>query len=84
MRNIILIILIILFYFLIKSFFAPQKPPPRKREGGLGIDDEMVKDPNCETYIPKRESIEKRIKGETYFFCSRECFEEFKKKLESP
>lgn len=83
MRHIILIILIILFYFLVKSFFAPQKKSPKKREGGLEIDDEMVKDPNCETYIPKKESIEKKIKGETYFFCSRECLEEFKRKLES-
>jgi len=27
------------------------------------VEDEMVKDPNCETYIPKKESIEKKIIG---------------------
>lgn len=41
------------------------------------IDDIMVKDPICETHIPRRESIHVRHRGEDYFFCSPECRDRF-------
>lgn len=78
MRNIILIILIVLFYYLVKSFFSPPKVRQKKGEGVIDIDDEMVKDPCCGVYIPKKEAIEKKIKGQKYYFCSKECMEKFK------
>jgi len=37
------------------------------------IDDLMVKDPHCKTYIPKRDSVRVRHQGETLYFCSNEC-----------
>lgn len=55
----------------------------KKKIGGLGgasfetppgkTDDIMVKDPICETHIPRRESIHMRRQGEDYYFCSQEC-----------
>ena len=46
--------------------------------GGTGRVDEMVQDPVCGVYLPKREAVTRRgPHGETYYFCSRECREKF-------
>ena len=47
---------------------------------GSGPVDEMVQDPNCLTYIPKGTAIRKSVEGETHFFCSQACFDEFRRK----
>jgi YHS domain-containing protein len=41
-------------------------------------EDEMVKDPCCDTYISKKGAISARINGETFYFCSKECLERYK------
>lgn len=38
---------------------------------------EMVKDPVCQTYLPKASAIQKTIRGETCYFCGTECAERF-------
>ncbi len=47
---------------------------------GPGPVDEMVQDPNCQTYIPKSSAIRKSVGGETHFFCSRACADEYQNK----
>jgi uncharacterized protein len=47
----------------------------QKREG-----EEMVCDPQCGVYIPQGSAIKRRIKGDTVFFCSRECVEKYREK----
>lgn len=44
---------------------------------------EMVKDPMCNTYIPKDSSIKETIGEQTFYFCSHKCREQFKKKFKS-
>ena len=39
---------------------------------------ELKKDPVCGTFISTATSIQKRIGGETYYFCSVECRDKFK------
>jgi YHS domain-containing protein len=39
--------------------------------------DEMVQDPVCKLYIPKREAVCASVAGTTYFFCSQECLDRF-------
>ena len=41
--------------------------------------DEMVQDPVCKVYVPQREAQTAVISGETFYFCSRECREKFRK-----
>ena len=38
-----------------------------------GIEDDMVKDPVCLTYLPKSLAIQKTINGKIVHFCSEEC-----------
>jgi YHS domain-containing protein len=37
------------------------------------ITDEMVMDPQCNVYIPRKEAITAKVAGETIYFCSKEC-----------
>ncbi len=48
-----------------------KKPSP-------GVIDEMVQDPVCKIYLPKKEAIGHNCSGEMVFFCSRNCLEKFK------
>ncbi len=92
MRLILFIALLVLLYFLLKNIFGSsttsrnkgrhtntdygsrkhQGPPPP-------ITDELVQDPVCGTYCPKREALTYRKGGTTYYFCSEECRRKFKK-----
>ena len=56
----------------------------RARDGQ--VLDIMVQDPNCGTYIPKREAVKARVRGQDLYFCSQKCRDEYKEKTgsESP
>ncbi len=49
-------------------------------ERGDGVDgrsgqlaDEMIKDPYCQVYFPRRDGVPLQIGGEELMFCSTEC-----------
>ena len=83
MRLLIFLGLLILLYYLIKGWISPSKSrqmdPSR---GNRELESEMVKDPHCQTYIPKNSAIRARIDGRDYYFCSRQCVKRFKGKME--
>ncbi|MBW1887454.1 MAG: YHS domain-containing protein [Deltaproteobacteria bacterium] len=74
-RYIILAFLGYLLYRTIKGVFRSNKEIDRSVDGG--VIDEMVQDPFCKTYIPRRESVKKVIDGNEYRFCSDECASKF-------
>ncbi len=49
--------------------------PPKVPAGG-----ELRKDPVCGTFISTSTAIQKRVGGETYYFCSEDCRDKFKPK----
>ena len=61
------------------DLFHPEQPDqsgphaPAVPAGG-----ELKKDPVCGTFISTATSIQKRIGGETYYFCSAECRDKFR------
>lgn len=74
----VLVCLVLYYIFKIKlgktswgknSRGKPRKPPQ--------ITDELVKDPVCGVYCPRREAITIYHQGKTYFFCSKECKKKF-------
>ncbi|MBN1574898.1 MAG: hypothetical protein JW984_17010 [Deltaproteobacteria bacterium] len=74
----------LLFFFAYRlfRFFVPKGTKENKEsvtKGGVKVDDVMVKDPACGIYLPKRDAIRERIKGETHYFCSEKCVENFKR-----
>jgi len=74
-RFIIFAILCYVLYRVVKSLVLPSPAKPKKpfTQSYGTITDEMVMDPHCHVYIPKREAITLKKAGETLYFCSKEC-----------
>ena len=49
-------------------FTRPAPPPAHTREG-----EEMVRDPQCGTFLPRGDAVAAVIAGEDHFFCSSAC-----------
>jgi hypothetical protein len=69
LRLFFFVLLIFLLLLLIKSYLGRSRSGPRVAPP----DDEMALDPQCQSYVPKREAIE--VGGN--YFCSRECAERY-------
>ena len=84
-RFILFSALFLVLYYVIKSFLrglksrkvlktgskrAGEQPPP--------ITDELVQDPVCGVYCPKRDALPLNRQGKTYYFCSDKCRQEFR------
>ena len=75
MRFIIYLVLAYVAYRVLKAVIRPKDRIYRSENGG--VIDEMVQDPQCKMYIPRREAIEKAVDGRTYHFCSDACATKF-------
>lgn len=74
-RILIYALIAYLIYRLVKGVFTPKKEIQSTRSSG--VIDEMVQDPFCKTYVPRRESVKRVIGGQEHFFCSKECADKF-------
>ncbi len=52
-----------------QSQHAPKVPEP----------DVLVKDPVCQTFIPRQEALKLTKGGQEYFFCSEGCLKRFQR-----
>jgi len=73
------IVLILYLIFIVVRFFQSIgkaiSPPPNRKS----IQNTMVKDACCNTYIPKEEAIREIRNGTEYYFCSKTCRDAFLK-----
>jgi YHS domain-containing protein len=61
------------------DLFHPQASgPANPRARIVPAGGELKKDPVCGTFISTGIAIQKRVGGETYYFCSPECRDKFK------
>jgi len=76
LRLLLFIILFLIVYYLltffVKVIFSPGKKSHREEKP-----EELVQDPYCQTYIPIRSALRRRVGGRDYYFCKRECLERF-------
>lgn len=81
MRFLIILALILILYYLFKGLFRSQTQDRgstrEPADGRKGTGHELVKDPYCQTYIPKDTAFRAKIGGREHFFCSRECMENY-------
>lgn len=83
MRLILFCVLVYFFIKLINRFFFQKNPSARRMQGPFARPDsavsvrEMVQDPVCKVYIPKKDALTAVRNGTTYYFCSRDCLEKF-------
>jgi len=87
MRIIIFLALCLAVYYVIKGYFKDlglqrgQRPDSRCPPT---ITDELVQDPICGVYFPKKDALSLIWRGKTYYFCSEECRQKFREQnLES-
>lgn len=81
MTPIRLFILAVLFYLLYRLLTSGSKANKNLDEAPQdsmnNIDDILVEDPVCHTYIPKSKA-EKLMEGEReHYFCSKECLDKY-------
>lgn len=75
-RWIILLIVGYVAYRFLRGFLASPRLP--KRNPPQEIQDEMVQDPVCKVYLPKRQAlILDGQKEDNHYFCSTLCREKF-------
>ena len=75
-RLIIILALVAGFIMLYRSLFGGASP---RRDNPTEATD-MAQDPNCGTYVPKRQAVTKSIQGNEHFFCSKKCADEYSPK----
>jgi YHS domain-containing protein len=76
LRWIILIAVWYLVYRFLRRYLASTKLP--KRKPPQEIQDEMVQDPVCKIYLPKRQALVLQdSRGQNQFFCSTQCRDKF-------
>jgi YHS domain-containing protein len=55
------------------SSARPVPGPPPVAAGG-----DLKRDPVCGTYVSTASSVSKSVGGQTYYFCSQDCKEQFR------
>ncbi len=75
------LLLYTILHSLMKALFNQRKRLNREPEP-----EELVQDPQCQTYIPSRTAVRKRVGGREYYFCGKECVRKFlnQKKSQRP
>jgi YHS domain-containing protein len=80
MVRLILLIFFLLILYYVLHFLIKDMPSIRKTMDRRSEPEELVQDPYCQTYIPKRSALKKRIAGRDYYFCNRDCLKRYLKK----
>lgn len=73
-----LVILALIYFGLraLKSLISPPGGQPRTQGPSgtnLPVTDEMLKDPYCEVYFPRKEGVPLKLEDKTLYFCSTRC-----------
>jgi len=77
MARLILFIILFLVLYAILRILIKDTPVWRKKLYKETKPEELVQDPYCQTYIPKKSAIKKRVSGKNYYFCKQECLKKF-------
>jgi len=79
-RFLLILALLIILYFLVKRAIREFKMRHLDDRGVPPDGDQMVQDPVCRTFVPRKIAVVERVGGQTYCFCSRHCASEFAKR----
>jgi YHS domain-containing protein len=67
------------YFFFIKPFLRGYRGVTYKTRGMTPppVHDELVRDPVCGVFVPKRQAIVLVMDGKTHYFCSERCRKQF-------
>ena len=80
-----LLVIGVLLYILYKLLTGPREKrvsgsrPAGQQASGNPVQDILVEDPVCHTYIPKRQAVQLHHDKKMYYFCSDKCCQTFLK-----
>jgi YHS domain-containing protein len=83
-RLILVTLLLTVLYFLLRQMFRGFKNPIKGGKGSSAVQgqeedqDQMIEDPVCHIFVPKRIALIEMIGGREYCFCSKECAVRFR------
>jgi len=77
LRTLLIVLLVILAVRMLRRLLAPRRPTFEDRATPSIEGEEMVRDPACGKYLPRRGALSERVNGEALHFCSDECREAF-------
>jgi YHS domain-containing protein len=83
-RLILISVLLAILYYLLRQMFRSFKTPlqnAQTKPSAQRPDDEqdqMIEDPVCHTFVPRRIALVELIEGREYCFCSKECAGQFR------
>lgn len=77
LRLLLYIVLGYALYLIVRGFFRKGVPPPPRRSGGV----ETFRDPVCGVYVTEDDAVVGTLEGERIHFCSMECLEKYRSKL---
>jgi len=74
----------VLLYFLYRLLTGPRKRRQAYKENGPSspggaVQDVLVEDPVCHTFVPKGQAVQLHHDKQMYYFCSDKCCEMFLK-----
>lgn len=79
-----IIIIVILLYIAYRLITAGRRKSRSVRDAGkksrqMPVSDTLEEDPVCKKLVPSRQAVTMRLHGNTYYFCSEECCDIFRK-----
>jgi YHS domain-containing protein len=80
---IILLCLVVIFYALRTLIRSAVRGYRAEGERSRLKGEEMVRDPQCQTYVVKERAVSRRILGTTHFFCSDACARQYEERHRS-
>ena len=72
MRAVMIVAWVAAIVVLLLPWLRPRGVPPRP-----ATPDQLVKDPVCQTYIVRSRAVTRWQDGETHYFCSARCADQF-------
>lgn len=81
-RSLLLFACIAVVYYAVKTLFrsALRGYQSEDRQRTMTMGEDMVLDPHCRTYVPKRRAVTRRIGGASCYFCSEACAKAYEEK----
>ncbi len=75
-RFLTILFLILIIYYLLRFIIRPFFSSEGTRDKNKGPE-ELIQDPYCLTYTPKRSALKKKVRGEVLYFCSKKCLKSY-------
>jgi len=72
--------LLVLLYILLRSAVRDFKKKSGQ-EPTVSDKNAMIQDPVCRMYVPRGDAVSATVGGQTYYFCSQDCAQTFRKQL---